>query len=440
MGSSRTGVRGCAPCTALALAFLLVAAPALAQNAPDSTSSATSHLWDEGDINLWVGRRSLTGNGSPAEHGASVGFLGGFRLAGWPVGLDVGFLWFMNQDLTRRADGVYVPPIHGSNVNEVFLGAGRDLPLGGPVHAYAAGGLTLLEADFSDTASTSPPSVTYFGGYVRGALLSRWRYFQLGVGASWVLTPSQWLQVDARRASGPNVGAFVGYGGRTVRDEPKSSTASVESWRWGVELRTFTVANRGSSRDEFTSTLPGPPFGFQDVGYRMRPAFELALTTEPRWSGREVPQLAVAYMLHRMDYGLAESGERLGRATMNAVRVAIDEVTDLEKPEHSSHSYRGRIGFSLGLSWPSDVERGDPGETLVGVTDVRTHTQVLAGIEGSLEARVPRTPIWLGLGYSAALGFGTPPIEMVTSPTSSYRTGYAGFSPQCFGGYVAYRR
>src|SRR5882672_11136419 len=103
---------------ALALTILLLEASLAAAQGP----------WAEGSASISVGTHRLTG-GDPKERATEFGFLGHFRLSGWPVGPDLGLNIVLNQDFTRRPDGVYVPPITGTNLNELHFGLGRYITL-----------------------------------------------------------------------------------------------------------------------------------------------------------------------------------------------------------------------------------------------------------------------------------------------------------------------
>ena len=125
---------------------------------------------------------------------------------------------------------------------------------------------------------------------------------------------------------------------------------------------------------------------------------------------------------------------------MHAIRLSIVEANSIERAAGRSAWYRWRGGASLGVSWPSAIELAPEAVTSPGVARIEGHGQVLAGLEASFAARVPGTPLWLGFYFYRGGAFGTPAMEMVTTPSSSYRFGYAGFSPTTVGMSLLFRR
>jgi hypothetical protein len=403
-----------------------------------ATTPPTMGPWDEGDIGLWFGQRAMTGSGTPRDHALQFGFVGSARPASWPLALDLALHVYLNRDLTRQPNGTYTPPEHGSNVTEIHLGAGHDIPLAGRLHGYLAGGLALISASFASDAPGSD-HLSYRGGYVRAALLARWGIVEGGLNASWVVTSSQRLVADARRASGPAFGVIAGVGGR-MRGTPPAT--KMTPWRRGFELReAFVAENAGSSRDEFVSATP---LDVRFVGYRRRPAFDGSVTLGREPAGEWAAMFGVSYLHQEMDFGLASvfgpEDIPLGRATMHAVRVWMDGVHDLQHGARSSHLLRGRVGVSLGISWPSAI-RGAPNlDPSLTIDRITGHTQLLASFRSAIEMRVPGTLAWLGAWYEPTAGFGPPPIEMTTAGSSTYRTGYAGFAPQMLGASIGWHR
>ncbi|MBI1795591.1 MAG: hypothetical protein HYR74_00910, partial [Candidatus Eisenbacteria bacterium] len=289
--------------------------------------------------------------------------------------------------------------------------------------------------EFASGNDVGSPGFMYAGGYVRGALLARIHWVEVGINASYTATPSQRIDVDSHRASGPSFGMFAGVGGFIASPEPPRVKPP---WRWGAELRGApTTRNAGSENDAFPSDTP-PNSRF--VGYNDRPTFDAALTLERDPNSDFLPMFGVSVLQHQLHFGLADStGAGLGIATIHAVRAWMEGVGDMRESPTSTHWLRSRVGVSLGVAWPSGIVAATDQDPSLVVSRFTAHTVVLASVRYTIEARIMRSAAWVGFSYEAAVPFGPPPIEMTTT-TPGMHTGYAGFAPRMISIMLAWRR
>lgn len=137
---------------------------------PVSSAPQSDRPW-RNNIAFLIGGRQLDEDyWDPVEDQFMFGLEGDFRPPDLPLGLELGLSTSLGYDSNAMGSGIDVYAF----VGEIYGGPRLTIDLGDDtVHAYVAGGVTFLLADFEgDAGGTSVgDSDTSFAGYVHGGIL-----------------------------------------------------------------------------------------------------------------------------------------------------------------------------------------------------------------------------------------------------------------------------